>query len=326
MRSLLAVACVLAIAAFQQSSASPACTPLYRKLCRVSDWSAWSPKDNIFGCSQVFRTREVIDNPLGSTACCPALRQEKEQCGVPTREQTVGAISKGFVGPLSGDGFRKADGSTEVIDMLFVFDKSGSVREVNFNDAKENIKDLIENFPAPVGPSDTRVAAVSFSDVAKTRVEFDFNASGDRDSVKASLGNIAYEGGWTATATALSLARDDVFQSVAGSRPNSAKILFLITDGKSNRGGAPIPVADQLKGNDVEMFAFAVGPENQINEDELRSIVSDPVPEHLFYAGSFSAMSDVFTDLIDILRERFGGSSFSTSDDEYDYDYGFFRR
>eukprot|EP00058_Branchiostoma_floridae_P023890 XP_002609380.1 hypothetical protein BRAFLDRAFT_124610 [Branchiostoma floridae] len=307
MRSLLAVVCVLAITAVQQSSASPACTPLYRKLCRcsfwisgltmskvqrkkglhitltltctavpisllapgsyylysgtfmnttdaqVSDWSAWSPKDNIFGCSQVFRTREVIDNPLGSTACCPALRQEKEQCGVPTREQTVGAMSKGFVGPLSGDGFRKADGSTEVIDMLFVFDKSGSVREVNFNDAKENIKDLIENFPAPVGPSDTRVAAVSFSDVDKTRVEFDFNASGDRDSVKTSLGNIAYEGGWTATATALSLARDDVFQSVAGSRPNSAKILFLITDGKSNRGGAPIPVADQLKGN-VWMF------------------------------------------------------------------------
>ncbi|CAH1271863.1 SVEP1 [Branchiostoma lanceolatum] len=326
MRSLLAAVCVLAVVAVQQSSAGPACTPLYRKLCRVSDWSVWSPKDNIFGCSRVFRTRTVIDNPLGSTACCPALREEKEQCGVPTREQTVGAMSAGFLGPLSGDGFRKADGSTGKIDVLFVFDKSGSVREVNFNDAKQNIQNLIEDFPAPVDPDNTRVAAISFSDVDKTRVEFDFNESGSRDEVRAALGSIAYERGWTATATALSLARDNVFQSVAGSRADSAKILFLITDGKSNRGGAPIPVADQLKANDVEMFAFAVGPENQINEDELRSIVSDPVPEHLFYADSFSSMSGVFTDLITILRERFGGSSFSTSDDEYDYEYGFFRR
>ncbi|XP_078685905.1 matrilin-1-like isoform X1 [Branchiostoma floridae x Branchiostoma belcheri] len=326
MRALLAAVCVLAIVAVQLSSANPTCTPLYRKLCRVSDWSVWSPKDNIFGCSRVFRTREVIDNPLGSTTCCPPLREEKEQCGIPSKEQTVGAMSAGFLGPLSGDGFRKADGSTEVIDLLFIFDKSGSVREVNFNDAKQNIQNLIENFPAPVDQDNTHVAAISFSDVEKTRVEFNFAQSGTRDEVKAALGNIAYERGWTATATALELARDNVFQSVAGSRPNAAKILFLITDGKSNRGGAPIPIADQLKGNDVELFAFAVGPENQINEDELRSIVSEPVPEHLFYAGTFSAMSDVFDDFITILRERFGGgSSFSTTDDEYDYDYGFGR-
>ncbi|KAG8190449.1 hypothetical protein JTE90_009286 [Oedothorax gibbosus] len=70
------------------------------------------------------------------------------------------------------------------------------------------------------------------------------------------LQDVVYENSKsTNTAEALEKARQ-VFENA---RPNVKKVLVLITDGHSNKGGDPITWADRLKSTGVEIFCFGIG-------------------------------------------------------------------
>ena len=74
------------------------------------------------------------------------------------------------------------------------------------------------------------------------------------------------------------------FQRVlASARPGARKAVFLITDGFSN-GGSPIPIAQQLRADDVEMFTFGI---RQGNPVELMAMASYPAGEHTYILDSF---------------------------------------
>ena len=75
-----------------------------------------------------------------------------------------------------------------------------------------------------------------------------------------------------------------IFQRVLrSSRPTARKAVFLITDGWSNAGD-PVPVAQQLQANDVEMFTFGI---RQGNPEELTAMASHPAEEHTYILDSF---------------------------------------
>ncbi|XP_077982893.1 matrilin-3-like [Glandiceps talaboti] len=204
---------------------------------------------------------------------------------------TAESIGTHFLGKFSpasqGRGFF-GKASPPPVDLLYVIDKSGSIGTTDFTKSIDLVKQLIDLFPVPISPDETRIAAISFSSAHKVDLDFNFLACANKDACKDAIGRIDFEDGSTHTGRALNLARTNAFTNAAGSRSNAHKVLFLITDGRSNGGLSVTAAANALKDTGVEIYALGVT--DSINRDELRSIVSVPVPDHLFYYESFAAM------------------------------------
>lgn len=99
-----------------------------------------------------------------------------------------------------------------------------------------------------------------------------------------------YTGGWTATGTALQYVRNSViFNSAAGARSGAKKVVFVLTDGRSNRGITPAIPAKQLKATGVTIFALGVT--NNIQRSELLSIASSS--SHMFHVDSYATLNGV---------------------------------
>jgi hypothetical protein len=66
-------------------------------------------------------------------------------------------------------------------------------------------------------------------------------------------------------------------------------VVFVVTDGKSNRGPNPAIPAGKLKASGVNMFA--AGVTNNIQRSELLSIASSS--SQVFHVGSYATLSKV---------------------------------
>ena len=99
-----------------------------------------------------------------------------------------------------------------------------------------------------------------------------------------------YTGGWTATGTALQYVRNSlIFNTAAGARSGAKKVVFVLTDGKSNRGVSPSVPAGQLKTSGVTMYALGVT--NGVQHSELLAIASSS--SHVFNVGDFATLNRV---------------------------------
>ncbi|XP_063690922.1 uncharacterized protein LOC134823396 [Bolinopsis microptera] len=79
---------------------------------------------------------------------------------------------------------------------------------------------------------------------------------------------LQYRGGMTNTAGALKVARQ-MLQAAASYK----KVAMLITDGHSNDGGSPIPIAKEMRDKDKDgIKIIAVGVTNNVNDAELKGI------------------------------------------------------
>ncbi|XP_028405797.1 uncharacterized protein LOC114528378 [Dendronephthya gigantea] len=184
------------------------------------------------------------------------------------------------------------------IDVVFVIDKSGSIGRKNFEFVKNFVKMFIEYFP--VFPSKTRVAIVSYS--TYRRLEFNFNENRNRKCLRGGIKKMRYTNGRTSTGNALELVRTRlIYNSKAGAREQAKKLIFVITDGKSNLGIDPGVPAGKLKQND-NVSIVAVGVTNKINQTELQSIASSP--SHVIHVKDFDALKKLTQSLKDDLSKK----------------------
>lgn len=99
-----------------------------------------------------------------------------------------------------------------------------------------------------------------------------------------------YTGGATATGPALRYVRNNlIFSAAAGARNGAKKVVFVLTDGKSNIGIKPYIPAAQLRARRVIMFALGVT--NNIRQSELLSIASSSA--HVFHVASYAVLNAV---------------------------------
>ncbi|XP_070575678.1 matrilin-3-like [Ptychodera flava] len=272
--------------------------------CEVSEWGPWSSRP-ISGCSTVTRTRTIIRQGRN---CPTELSQSETRCGRPDAFETASSIGTSFLGKFSPEASEGTFGtaSPPPVDLLFVLDQSGSIGQNHFTTVINHVQELIELFPVPIAKQQTRVSAISFSSANQIDIDFNFNACSSKDDCKNLVGQITYEGGLTHTTKALDKARNEAFTTLHGSRSHAHKVLFLITDGHSNGGGNIVAAADALKGSSTRAEIYCLGVTENINEDELKSIVSEPIPDHLFYYDSFSSMSSGSRYLHNIFRSASG--------------------
>ena len=171
------------------------------------------------------------------------------------------------------------------IDLVIALDESGSVGSKNFETMKRFVEEITSHFV--VSYSATRVAIVTWS----TRVtsEFNFEEYINNEGVKKGIKQIRYNGGWTATGDALNYIRNNLFtQSPSGAK----KVLFVLTDGQSNRQKYnPATEARHLKNSGVEIFTFGIG--GNVRDSELVAIASLPTNTHKFRVENFNDLSSI---------------------------------
>ncbi|XP_038057936.1 sushi, von Willebrand factor type A, EGF and pentraxin domain-containing protein 1-like isoform X3 [Patiria miniata] len=162
-------------------------------------------------------------------------------------------------------------------EIVFVLDSSGSVGLGPFGCQVQFVRHLSKLFS--VSPENSRVAVVTYSSCDKIYTDFDYINSPVGKNKCTLLGTdlprTYYRDGGTCTVGGLRRAQD----ILAGARPSTQKIVFVLTNGQSNDGGSPLQVAAALR-NTAAVFAIGLG--EGTNVDELNGIASSPSDDYVF--------------------------------------------
>ncbi|ESO92606.1 hypothetical protein LOTGIDRAFT_233055 [Lottia gigantea] len=189
--------------------------------------------------------------------------------------ETLGNILKRHVQALRDTENRK-------VDLVFLVDSSASVGATNFFDELKFVRKLLADFTVDVNA--TRVSVITFSSRGKVIRHVDHLTKPKASNQKCGLlademPKIRYIGGGTYTLGAFIEAKN----VLRAARSDSAKAIFLITDGFSN-GGDPRPEATELKKLGLKIFTFGI---KNGNVRELYDMSSDPKNETCYILDSF---------------------------------------
>lgn len=170
------------------------------------------------------------------------------------------------------------------LDIAFLLDSSASMSEADFNKSKEFVKNFISELKVDDGLA--RVAVVEYSTVVYSAITLDNSMAGSQ--LLQTVSNIKYRSGGTNTYDALQFVQDNIFTVNNGSRSNAAKVVFLVTDGRSGDNVATIKAGQSLRASGVTIFAVGVG--SLIDIRELQLVVSEPSCAHLKTVGNYSSL------------------------------------
>ncbi|KAL0595826.1 Collagen alpha-1 chain [Plecturocebus cupreus] len=152
-------------------------------------------------------------------------------------------------------------------DVVFLVDGSWSVGHSHFQQVKDFLASVIE--PFEIGPDKVQVGLTQYSGDAQT--EWDLNSLRTKEQVLEAVRRLRYKGGNTFTGLALTHVLGQNLQLAAGVRPEAAKVVVLVTDGKSQDD---VHTAARIL-KDLGAIVFAVGVKNA-DEAELRLLASPP--------------------------------------------------
>uniref|UniRef100_A0A8C9QXQ4 Collagen alpha-1(XII) chain n=1 Tax=Scleropages formosus TaxID=113540 RepID=A0A8C9QXQ4_SCLFO len=173
-------------------------------------------------------------------------------------------------------------------DIVLLVDGSWSIGRLNFKTIRAFIARMVGVFD--ISPDRVQIGLAQYSGDPKT--EWHLNAHKTRESLLEAVANLPYKGGNTLTGLALNYILQNNFKENVGMRPNSRKIGVLVTDGKSQDD--IIVSSTNLRQQGVELYAIGV---KNADENELRSIASDPDEIHMYNVNDFSFLLDIVDDL-----------------------------
>nr|KAF6272936.1 collagen type XX alpha 1 chain [Pipistrellus kuhlii] len=167
-------------------------------------------------------------------------------------------------------------------DMIFLVDGSWSIGHSHFQQVKDFLASIIE--PFEIGPDKVQVGLTQYSGDPKT--EWDLNTFSTKEEVLAAVHSLHYRGGNTFTGLALTHVLEQNLKPAAGPRPEAAKVVILVTDGKSQDDA---PAAGRtLRSLDVDIFAVGV---KNADEAELRLLASPPLDITVHSVQDFPQLS-----------------------------------
>ncbi|TSO25219.1 Collagen alpha-1(XII) chain [Bagarius yarrelli] len=178
--------------------------------------------------------------------------------------------------------------TTAQADIVLLVDGSWSIGRLNFKTIRAFIGRMVGVFD--ISPDRVQIGLAQYSGDPKT--EWHLNAHKTRDELLEAVANLPYKGGNTMTGLALNYILQNNFKANVGMRPNSRKIGVLITDGKSQ--DEIVEKSQKLRDFGVELYAIGV---KNADENELRSIASDPDDTHMYNVVDFSFLLDIVDDL-----------------------------
>lgn len=183
--------------------------------------------------------------------------------------------------------FSASEQCTQKSDVVFVIDSSGSIRRSNFQKEKEFVKEVASTFK--MGPDQSQIAVISYSDEAQ--IDIKFGEYSNVNDFNAAVDSVKHQRKRTRIDLALDLAASSLFTPEGGARPNVAKVMVILTDGKQTNmtGSKTLDVAVRPL-QDMNVTIFAVGVGNAIDIYELLLLVGNN-EENLFRAQNFNELA-----------------------------------
>uniref|UniRef100_A0A671Y8N7 Collagen type XII alpha 1 chain n=1 Tax=Sparus aurata TaxID=8175 RepID=A0A671Y8N7_SPAAU len=184
-------------------------------------------------------------------------------------------------------------------DIVLLVDGSWSIGRLNFKTIRAFIARMVGVFD--IGPERVQIGLAQYSGDPKT--EWHLDAHRTRESLLEAVANLPYKGGNTLTGLALNYLLQNNFKENVGMRPKSRKIGVLITDGKSQDD--VIVNSQNLRDQGIELYAIGV---KNADENELRSIATDPDSIHMYNVADFSFLLDIVDNLTENLCNSVKGT------------------
>ncbi|XP_045171316.1 cartilage matrix protein-like [Mercenaria mercenaria] len=179
-------------------------------------------------------------------------------------------------------------------DIAFVIDSSSSIWIYDFEKQITFVQELVKMFN--IGPDTIQVAALTFSHNVVN--EFHFNDVTSAQEASERIGKIVHESGEaTFTHSALDIMRTDIFSPSNGARAGVAKICILLTDGQPTYPKETLEQARLAKAAGITILAIGIG--DQVDEQNLRAVVSPPADKNYFHSSTFDNLKEkLFPELI----------------------------
>lgn len=166
-------------------------------------------------------------------------------------------------------------------------DSSGSIARSNFRKEKQFVKEVASTFK--MGPDQSQIAVISYSDDAQ--IDIKFGEYSNVNDFNAAVDGVKHQRQRTRIDKALDLAATSLFTAKGGARPDVAKVMIILTDGKQTvtSDSKTLDVAVRpLQEMNVTIFAVGVG--KAIDIGELLLLVGDNV-DNLFRAQNFNELA-----------------------------------
>ncbi|MBK8798839.1 MAG: VWA domain-containing protein [Anaerolineales bacterium] len=174
------------------------------------------------------------------------------------------------------------------IDLVFVADGSGSISSADFLQIKQFIRTFIGNIN--VGAQGTKAALVQFSSEGDGRVEQ--TLTDNATTINAAINNMVQLNGNTDIQEGIQLAAAEL---QARGRPNTPRVIVLLTDGEHNQPGDPVLESTNFKQAGGYVFTIAVG--SAVNRNELIRISSQPYTRYLYDVTDANSLSAILNSL-----------------------------
>ena len=193
--------------------------------------------------------------------------------------------------------------ASNLADVVFVLDSSGSIRDQNPSDGSFDNWQLLLQFVADVvarltiGFSATRVGVVKFSDIGENI--FFLDTYGDVNSMRNAILGTSYVGSNTHTVSGIREMHYTQFTSGNGDRANVQNFAIIITDGVStiNKENT-IPEARSARDDGIRVLS--VGITNNVDVNELREMSSEPQQEGVTFwrSADFNQLNSIIDSLV----------------------------
>lgn len=173
------------------------------------------------------------------------------------------------------------------VDLVFLFDGSGSLKKEEFQKILEFMKDVMKK----LSNSSYQFAAVQFSTDYKTEFNFlDYVSNKDPDVLLAEVKHMKF---LTNTFRAINYVATQVFQPEMGARPDATKVLIIITDGEATDDGN----IDQAQ--DIIRYVIGIGKyfTSVKSQQTLHKFASKPTSDFVKILDTFEKLKDLFTEL-----------------------------
>ncbi|KAM7418445.1 hypothetical protein PAMA_015863 [Pampus argenteus] len=253
---------------------------------RTSQW--FSPKENPFTDKAITVKHlglSIAANSRDSqfTVCSPSVAHE---CDENTYLNSVCYNITDQLEQLSSfqSGFQEC--TKKSVNLVFLFDGSGSMTAADFN----KNKNFIINITNALKNSSIKFAAVQFS--ATTRTVFDFNDYNNGAHYEK-LKKEPHMKDLTNTHSALKFVLENIFENPeAGTSPDATKVLVLITDGKPTDKDNNI-IQTYVKKN-IKRFVIGVKIESI---DIFEPIASKPKHKYAFEINKYDGLKELLESL-----------------------------
>uniref|UniRef100_A0A8D3E145 VWFA domain-containing protein n=1 Tax=Scophthalmus maximus TaxID=52904 RepID=A0A8D3E145_SCOMX len=173
----------------------------------------------------------------------------------------------------------------KTVDLVFLFDGSGSMKEEEFQKNKDFIEDIMNNLKN----TSIKCAAVQFS--TTHRRVFDFNDYQD-GSALPKLRKEPHMGNLTNTHSALKFVLKHILENpTAGASPDATKVLVIITDGDPSDGNRD-GIIEQYDKKSIIRFVIGVSSD-VIRLKYMNNIASEPTDKYAFKIENYNGLTGI---------------------------------